>query len=185
MFISCAGNEYDYDITWRYKEGVSPSICFMGDSRIEWFKTENYFTNKQWNIAKAGMSTQGLLLRKELVVSFQPDIVIISAGVNDWQDNYEGTALRIEETIVYLKKYIPRIIVTNIVPATDTNYDIYNTEIEKACIRNEVEYLKLIDLELPSGFINPDYADEREVYRRLHYNEAGYNVISNMIHNRL
>jgi hypothetical protein len=169
---------YDNFITWRESAGTAPSICWMGDSRIQYFLNEFYFPNRQWNIGGKGSSTNGLLVRIPYVKLWKPDVTVISMGINDYFFHYSITVENIRTAIKELKPYTGRIIVTSIVPAVFNIEDLQETNlaIKQVCIEEGMVFVNLTDMEI-DGLLNPAYADEGGV----HYNSFGYAVFVDAI----
>lgn len=167
---------YDNFIVWRESAGTAPSICWMGDSRIQFFQNELYFPNRQWNIGGKGSSTNGLLIRVPYVKIWKPDITVISIGINDNFFHYSITAENIRLAIRELKPFTGRIIVTSIVPATFKIEGLSEASalVKQVCIDEGVDFVDLSGMEI-DGLLNPAYADEGGV----HYNAVGYNVFVN------
>ena len=124
-FLKCesAQDSYNKDITWKEYPGDGPSICFMGDSRIDWFPVNYYWPNRHiWNIGKAGSTTQGALMRVSQVKEFNPDIILVSVGGND--TNICGLLpqmfeLQFSMLIDHLKPLNAKIYITNVVPVSN------------------------------------------------------------------
>lgn len=166
-------------IKWKETEGIAPSICWMGDSRIEFFKNEDYFNNHQWNIGLRGATILEVVKRVPYVQMWKPDITIISIGINDEvlysynDDFFENMKM----TIKSLKPFT-RLIITNVVPLTSfcLQRQNMNEKIKNLCIVEGVEFLDLVDMEISDGILNPAYAVDA-----CHYNSTGYAVFVNAI----
>jgi lysophospholipase L1-like esterase len=158
-------------IAFREKAGPGPSICWMGDSRIEWFQNEKYFENHQWNIGYRGYTSEKILLQIPEVQTMNPDIVVISIGINDEAlYNYAGFIGNMDFVIQSLKPYTTRLIITNVVPNAyyNANRQAINEQLKNLCDSRAVQFVDLVGMESSDGIINMFYT-----YDGCHYNEAG------------
>jgi lysophospholipase L1-like esterase len=157
-------------IAFREKAGPSPSICWVGDSRIEWFQNEKYFNNHQWNIGLRGMTSEMMISEIFEIKLLNPDITIISIGINDEVlYNYSGFIGRLDFMISELSPFT-RLIITNIVPNVYYNEtrQIMNNNLNALCMARGVQFVDLVGMELTDGVLNDIYT-----YDGCHYNEAG------------
>ena len=105
--------------------GDGPSICFMGDSRIDWFTVDDYWPNKKiLNIARAGSTIDGVLWRLPQVREWKPDIIFISIGGNDaksYTSNPQEFIVKYTIVLNEIRKIEskPKIFISNIVPVSN------------------------------------------------------------------
>ena len=105
--------------------GEVPSICFMGDSRIDWFEVDCYWPDRKiLNIARAGSTIDGVLWRLPQVREWKPDIIFISIGGNDARSNSSNSREYIKKFTIVLNEIRkidpkPEIFISNIVPVSN------------------------------------------------------------------
>jgi len=174
--------------------GASPLICFMGDSRIDVYQIDDYYSGKNIiNYGRAGSTTKGIIRRVPTVISWNPDIVIISVGYNNIPRLYlyPDPVGDIIYSCNAIKKANPgvTIYVTNIVPNTE-NYNTkinrneiikaYNDQLETACNANGINYLYFDVMEDGAGNLREDYSIDG-----VHYNDAGYDALTVFLKSRI
>ena len=178
-------------VRWTEVQGASPTIVFMGDSRVELYPVWNYWPGRHViNIGKTDLTTFGLLGRILYIKQFNPDIVHVSIGLNDifYHTDVDHFHERLIEIIRDIKSAAPgaAIYITNIVPVqndneygitTDAKVDELNIDIPSICDSEGVTYIDLGELEDPDGGLSAAY------YRDgTHYNQAGYDKLSEILH---
>ena len=178
-------------VRWTEVQGASPTIVFMGDSRVELYPVWNYWPGRHViNIGKTSITTSGVIQRIPYIKQFNPDVIYISIGINDIYlrydlDNFHNRLIQI---IRQVKELCPdaEIYVTNIVPVQnhdeygitmDAIVDELNIDIPSICDSEGVNYIDLGELKDPDGGLSAAY------YRDgTHYNQAGYDKLSEILH---
>ncbi len=177
----------DQLIIWDEYPGAEPSICFMGDSRVQQFPVSRYWPDRHmWNIAMGGSTLYGVEYRLARVRAFQPDIIYISVGINDIRWNRDTDwIVRYGAVIDEMKTFCPRIYVTNIVPVGNnfTNGDALNAkalsmtmQLRDLCEEKDVAYIELDALEDRAGYLDSEYTEDG-----IHFNKKGYDIIHSIL----
>ena len=166
-------------------------IAFAGDSITasgNWAEVINFA--KVENFAVSGDSTDALLEMIPRIVEFQPDIVSVLIGTNDFGNtllNREGTDVgaRVLAIVNEFKKQLPqaKILLHTILPRgiEDSGVDLRNRVIDaneylKLNKPSDIEFLDLwAHFVAPNGLSLADqYVMADEPILKLHLNENGY-----------
>lgn len=168
----------------KYEE--ERGIVLLGDSIINYFKEEQYFSNK--NIINRGIpgdDTKGVLNRLHQIIKLNPKIIILSIGSNDipkFKDSSDEIVKRIlkikytlEEKLLDTKVYI-----ISILPVLDdkeiTNYNYLsnrNNDIIDEINEELMVFTNIIDV---SGCLKDKNNNLKKeyTYDGVHLNEKGY-----------
>lgn len=176
------------------KENVKDgSIVLLGDSMMDYFKTENYFLND--NIINRGIggdTTDGVLKRLDQIIKIKPSVVLLSIGSNNIT-RYHNSANEIVKKILQIKyeleSNIPdvKVYVLTLTPVlrdSEITNKIYmqtrNNDIIDEINDELAVYTKVVD----TNWILKDQNNNLKLeytYDGLHLSELGYQVYSNAI----
>lgn len=176
------------------KENVKDgSIVLLGDSMMDYFKTENYFLND--NIINRGIggdTTDGVLKRLDQIIKIKPSVVLLSIGSNNIT-RYHNSANEIVKKILQIKyeleNNIPdvKVYVLTLTPVlrdSEITNKIYmqtrNNDIIDEINDELAVYTKVVD----TNWILKDQNNNLKLeytYDGLHLSELGYQVYSNAI----
>lgn len=178
---------------WDQKLNKDENIVFLGDSLIEFYRTEYFYEDLPIiNSGKAGITSVELMdTLKERVYDYNPTKVFILVGTNDINDkdlNNDDIPNNIEKMIKDIRKNRPKAILyvlsiypinssddkkinkDNVLPRDNKEIKRINTMIEKMCEKDKVTYIdmysKLIE---KNGSLNIDYTTDG-----LHLSDIGY-----------
>jgi hexosaminidase len=177
----------DYLIFWVEFPGTDPSICFMGDSRVQWFPLRHFWPDRHmWNIGLLGTTLYGVEIRVDTVKKFKPDIIYISVGVNDiMRDATTNWIPRYSAALDELLTFCPRIYVTSVVPVAgfstldsivNPSVPPMNEELSTLCSEKGVTFIDLSVLEDGNGKLRSDLTIDG-----LHFNLKAYTLIYNIL----
>lgn len=77
-------NDYKQKVANFEEEKVNEnSIVVLGDSIINYWKTNQFYKNEIINRGIAGDTTEGVLKRLDQIIKIKPKIVILNVGTND------------------------------------------------------------------------------------------------------
>jgi len=178
-----------------FSEEVVPenSFVFLGDSMIDYFKTDEYYENTNIvNRGIAGDTAAGILNRLDQIIKIKPSVVILATGSNDYTrynddiDTIVKKILRIkyelESNVEGVKVYVLSLTpvlrnheITNNVYMQTRNNDIIDE------INDELSlYTKLIDV---NSYLKDEDNNLRLAYTYdgLHLNKLGYDVYGKVI----
>lgn len=178
-----------------FSEEVVPenSFVFLGDSMIDYFKTDEYFENTNIvNRGIAGDTAAGILNRLDQIIKIKPSIVILATGSNDYtryNDDIDTIVKKIlkikyelESNVEGVKVYVLSLTpvlrnheITNNVYMQTRNNDIIDE------INDELSlYTKLIDV---NSYLKDEDNNLRleYTYDGLHLNKLGYDVYGKVI----
>lgn len=176
------------------KENVKDgSIVLLGDSMMDYFKTENYFSND--NIVNRGIggdTADGVLKRLDQIIKIKPSVVLLSIGSNNIT-RYHNSANEIVKKILQIKyeleNNIPdvKVYVLTLTPVlrdSEITNKIYmqtrNNDIIDEINDELAVYTKVVD----TNWILKDQNNNLKLeytYDGLHLSELGYQVYSNAI----
>jgi lysophospholipase L1-like esterase len=179
------GNPDNYPIAWDEYGGAAPTIILLGDSRIDFMPVEKIFPGQHVvNLALGGTTSVNTLSRVPFVKQFRPDIIILSVGINDisrgWQDSFPQ---RIKEVLSALRAENPdaKIYYTGVVPPISTSplfqfIGEMNSGIENSGLDSDSIFINTNDMIDAFGGLSREYASDE-----VHYNDSGYNKLSEII----
>lgn len=178
---------FDQLILWDEYPGAEPSICFMGDSRVQQFPVARYWPDRHvWNIAMGGSTLYGVEYRLPRVRSFQPDSIYVSVGINDIRWNRDADwIVRYGAVIDEMKTFCPRIYVANVVPVGKNyaNGDAINAmalsmsmQLRHLCEEKDVVYIELDALEDRAAYLDPGYTEDG-----IHFNGKGNDIVYSIL----
>lgn len=178
-----------------FSEEVVPenSFVFLGDSMIDYFKTDEYYENTNIvNRGIAGDTAAGILNRLDQIIKIKPSVVILATGSNDYtryNDDIDTIVKKIlkikyelESNVEGVKVYVLSLTpvlrnheITNNVYMQTRNNDIIDE------INDELSlYTKLIDV---NSYLKDEDNNLRLAYTYdgLHLNKLGYDVYGKVI----
>lgn len=184
LWLGSSNSDLDINHVKIYS-GTGPKILFMGDSRIDLYDIPQYYPGKNIiNYGKSGSSTIGIVLRTNNAIAMNPEIVIISVGINDVRRGHTLNLIvnNLTNSIRKIQATNPdvRVYVTNIVPCTNnlSNFTVNDRVreispfIKSMCVTLGVTYIYLDCLE-SGGVLNPALTIDGT-----HYNAAGYDILT-------
>ena len=163
------------------------TLAIMGDSRMWAFRAQDYYTNHIVNVGHSGITAEGVLERAPQIVSYNPEIILISIGINNYFKNCETRIMYdIERTIDYLQATTSATIyITSIVPVSsvhpfasdwNTRIVVKNPEVQALCVSKGVTFIDLAELCVGNS-LNNLYTNDT-----IHYSKDGYNKLSEILH---
>ncbi len=171
--------------------GDTPTIVFMGDSRIQHFPVNEYWPDQHLvNLGFGGITTRGVQYRAPISKRYDPNVIIISAGINDILGNItrglspSGIGDRIRSTVLLLQRDCPgaSIYVTSIVPTRSVSASLqahrYTADIIDLCLETGAGYIDMAAMEDAEGLLREDLCTDDGI----HYSDAGYDLFSAIIH---
>lgn len=158
--------------------GPSPSILFLGDSRVDLINIPDYVDNESHNYAKNGSQSIDVINNTlPIALNIKPDVVVISIGINDLCSgvSHEDFLSNMDIIIHKIKEITPRLYITGVVP---TNYfkTTINAEIKGLCAFHDVVFIDLSVMETSDGYLQDDLA-----FDGIHYNPTGKYIFMNEI----
>ena len=174
---------------------LNPNYVFLGDSIFDFYDLKNYYPDLPIvNSGIAGNYTEDILNNLESrVYVYNPSKVLLLIGINDllYLDHDDAIAENIRQIVENINSKLPycEIYVLSIYPMNEGWY-VYvpsdeiigiNNQIKEYCENNNLQYVDIY-----SHLINSDnkldgkYSDDG-----LHPNEAGYNLITDILNEKV
>lgn len=177
-------------------DALPNSLLLIGDSRTQgWAYTQTEYFTEYTNFSNRGVggdtaANQAVVLPTWGLAKYEK--IVVSIGINDWQNSYVNTINSIGMMLSYLKRRADKVYLTNIptinpriMIAYSVSQSTYNQILSHAvavdmyirqiCVNYGVEFIELNGAlwDSETGLLSYSYDDNDG----LHYNESAYAVI--------